>query len=108
MGGKNISIGGKAIKPSGYLQKQGEGFGRNSATWRIGEMSYRDKTFCPKSAKDNPKCLSCNRFFDEQAYHNACDKAGYEIPVSWFLEPPCNKTTKERTNNDNTNNNGRR
>ena len=30
MGGKNISIGGKVIKPSGYLQKQGEGFGRES------------------------------------------------------------------------------
>lgn len=30
MGGKNISIGGKVIKPRGYLQKQGEEFGRQA------------------------------------------------------------------------------
>ena len=55
-------------------------------------MSYRDRAFCPKSAKDNSKCLSCNRFFNEQAYHNACDKVGNETPILWLLEPPCEKT----------------
>ena len=58
-------------------------------------MSYKDKTFCPESDKGNPKCLQCERFFDEQEYLNACDRTGYEIPVAWFLEPPCKK--KERS-----------
>lgn len=52
-------------------------------------MSYRDRTFCPKSDKDNPKCLSCYRFFDKEEYNRVCDEIGYEIPVLWFLEPPC-------------------
>lgn len=54
-------------------------------------MSYKDKTFCPESDRNNPKCLSCDRFFDEQEYLKACDRTGYEIPVSWFLKPPCEK-----------------
>ena len=54
-------------------------------------MSYLDRTFCPKSNKGDPKCLSCDRFFDKQKYRKVCDKIGYEIPVSWFLEPPCEK-----------------
>lgn len=70
-------------------------------------MSYRDKTFCPKSDRNNPRCFQCDRFFNEQEYLKACDRTGYEIPVSWFLEPPCEKTTKESVKNDNTNNNGR-
>ena len=58
-------------------------------------MSYKDKTFCPESDRNNPKCLSCDRFFDEQEYLKACDRTGYKIPVSWFLEPPCNKQLKK-------------
>lgn len=54
-------------------------------------MSYKDKTFCPESDRNDPKCLSCDRFFDEQEYLKACDRTGYKIPVAWFLEPPCEK-----------------
>lgn len=52
-------------------------------------MSYRDKTFCPKSDRNNPKCVQCDRFFDREAYARTCEKAGFEIPVAWFLKPPC-------------------
>lgn len=55
-------------------------------------MSYKDKTFCPKSDRNNPKCLSCDCFFDEQEHLKACDRTGYTIPVSWFLKPPCGDT----------------
>lgn len=52
-------------------------------------MSYKDKTFCPKADKNNPKCIQCDRFFDENEYNISCAKAGFKIPVAWFLEPPC-------------------
>lgn len=55
-------------------------------------MSYKDKTFCPKSDRNNPKCLSCDRFFDKEEYERFCEKEGFEIPVCWFLEPPCGDT----------------
>ena len=58
-------------------------------------MSYKDKTFCPKSDKDNPKCLHCDRFFDREEYDKTCAKEGFEIPVCWFLEPPCEEKGKE-------------
>lgn len=55
-------------------------------------MSYKDKTFCPKSDKDNPKCVQCERFFDKEEYDRVCAKEGFEIPVCWFLEPSCEDT----------------
>ena len=59
-------------------------------------LSYRDRAFCPKSDRNNPKCVQCDRFFDREAYDKTCEKSGFEIPVAWFLEPPCR-------NNDATN-----
>jgi hypothetical protein len=59
-------------------------------------MSYKDKTFCPKADKNNSKCIQCDRFFDENEYNEACVKEGFEIPVSWFLEPPCEAENKKR------------
>lgn len=61
-------------------------------------MSYKDKTFCPKADKNNPKCIQCDRFFDENEYNEACVKAGFEIPVAWFLEPPCECQRDKITN----------
>lgn len=59
-------------------------------------MSYKDKTFCPKADKNNPKCIQCDRFFDENEYNKFCIKAGFEIPVAWFLEPPCEQESQKR------------
>ena len=59
-------------------------------------LSYRDRAFCQKSDRNNPKCVLCDRFFDREAYDKTCEKRGFEIPVAWFLEPPCR-------NNDATN-----
>jgi hypothetical protein len=58
--------------------------------------TYKDKTFCPKADKNNSKCIQCDRFFDENEYNEACVKEGFEIPVSWFLEPPCEAENKKR------------
>lgn len=68
----------------------------NRTARRVGEMSYKDKTFCPKADKNNPKCIQCDRFFDSNEYNIACEKAGFEIPVAWFLEPPCEAENKKR------------
>ena len=64
-------------------------------------MSYKDKTFCPKADKNKPKCIQCDRFFDENEYNEACVKEGFEIPVSWFLEPPCEKENKKEKKHKN-------
>lgn len=64
-------------------------------------MSYKDKTFCPKADKNNSKCIQCDRFFDENEYNEACVKEGFEIPVSWFLEPPCEAENKKRKKDKN-------
>ena len=58
-------------------------------------MSYKDKTFCPKSDRNNPKCIHCERFFDREEYDKTCAKAGFEIPVAWFLKPSCEKENKD-------------
>lgn len=58
-------------------------------------MSYRDKTFCPKSDKDNHKCVQCDRYFDKAEYDRISEKNGWKEPVCWFLEPPCGDKDKE-------------
>lgn len=58
-------------------------------------LSYRDRAFCPKSDRNNPKCVKCDRFFDKAEYEYLCAKKGFKMPVCWFLEPPCGDTDKE-------------
>jgi len=58
-------------------------------------MCYKDKTFCPKSDKKNPKCVECYRFFDKNIYEKNCKERGFKMPIAWFLKPPCGDMNTE-------------
>lgn len=52
-------------------------------------LSYRDRAFCPKSDRNNPKCVQCDRYFDKAEYEYLCAKKGFKMPICWFVNPPC-------------------
>ena len=62
-------------------------------------LCYKDKTFCPSGDKNSEKCKACDRYFDREAYRKFCEQRGFDVPIAWFVEKPCNEAgTPEKPN----------
>ena len=63
-------------------------------------MTYKDKTFCRFGDENNEKCRECDRYFDREKYRKHCEQRGFDMPIAWFVEKPCEMRNEKGKDNE--------